>query len=137
MRYTEPNITRLEPNEIFVFGSNEGGKHGKGAALTAKRYFGAIQYQPEGLMGQSYALPTVDEEIRNKLPLDQIKRYIGNFIECAKAHPELTFLVTEIGCGLAGWKVGYIAPLFNNFKPLPDNIVLPYSFHLKPEFQEK
>jgi len=111
-------IKELKENQVFVFGSNTRGYHGKGAALQAKQDFGAIQGQAEGLQGHSYGIPTRHLERRgNKLVfknlyLGNIKNYVNRFIEFAKAHPELEFLVTEIGCGLAGYTVEQIAPLF-------------------------
>lgn len=118
-------ITKLEPNEIFVFGSNLAGRHGAGAALTAYRKFGAKMGQGSGLMGQSYGIPTKDENLKT-LPLYRIERNILVFLWFAFRHPELRFLVTEIGCGLAGYKPSEIGPLFG--KETPDNVILPESF---------
>lgn len=123
---SEPNITKLEPNEIFVFGSNESGRHGKGAAKTAMRW-GAKYGQAEGLQGKTYGIPTVNHSISNKLSTKRIEKYVAKFIMFAKENPQLKFLVTEIGCGLAGHSVKDIAPLF--FKEeLPNNVHLPKSF---------
>lgn len=106
---------------IFVFGSNLAGRHGKGAALYARRWHGAIYGQGEGLQGDSYALPTKDEKIKT-LPLDVIQRHIDNFLIHAEGNPDNLYLVTPIGCGLAGYPKRKIAPLFK--KPsLPGNIV--------------
>ncbi|MCK9477602.1 MAG: hypothetical protein M0R46_16930 [Candidatus Muirbacterium halophilum] len=128
-RTTEDEITKLEPGEIFVFGSNEGGKHGKGAAKTALTW-GAIWGQAEGLQGRTYGIPTKDSSIRRTLTVPQIKVYVDRFIEFAKENPELTFLVTEIGCGLAGHKHKNIAPLFQDAKEI-HNIHLPKKFWRK------
>jgi hypothetical protein len=104
-------ITELAPNQIFVFGSNLSGIHGAGAAKLAKRW-GAKNGQGEGLMGQTYALPTVKEKIRGPLPLSSIQTHVDKFFECVIANPDLEFLLTEVGCGLAGHTVEEIAPLF-------------------------
>ena len=122
---TNPKITSLQDNEIFVFGSNEAGRHGKGAAKLALQW-GAIYYNPEGLQGNTYALPTMDKYI-NKLPVPKIAGYVNNLLETVKQNPEKHFLITEIGCGLAGYKHIDIAPLFKDFLELP-NISLPQKF---------
>lgn len=119
-------ITRLEKNEIFVFGSNLAGLHGRGAAKTAHRKFGAIMGCGEGLQGQSYGIPTKDEKLKT-LCLVQIAINVTRFLRFAESLPDLRFLVTTIGCGLAGYKSSQIAPMFTN---APVNVVLP------PEFTE-
>lgn len=120
------NITQLGPNEIFVFGSNTSGRHGKGAAKTAMKW-GAIYGQGAGLQGRTYGIPTVNSSITNKLPLPTIEKHVATFMMFAYEHPELTFLVTEIGCGLAGWTQKDIAPLFQG-SSLISNIRLPKKF---------
>lgn len=113
-------------NHIFVFGSNTEGRHGKGAALTAKQKYGAIYGQAEGLQGRSYAIIT--KELRpwkRPITLFDIRQSILRFIHFAILHPELTFQVTKIGCGLAGFKEKEIAPLF---KDSPKNVILPYGW---------
>lgn len=126
MRYTPDNIQSLAHNEVFVFGSNLAGRHGGGAARLAAEKFGATFGVGVGHEGRTYALPTKDEKIQT-LPLSEIEKHIGDFIVYAAAHPELTFLVTQIGCGLAGYKPSEIAPLFSNFA-MPRNVVLPEVF---------
>lgn len=111
----------LKPNEIFVFGSNLAGAHGGGAARLAYERFGAIWGQGVGLQGQSYAIPTMQGGI------ETIKPYVDEFIRFAKQHPEQKFLVTKIGCGIAGFKVDEIAPLFYHAID-SENIVLPKEF---------
>lgn len=111
-------ITHLKENEIFVFGSNLAGHHGGGAARIAYERFGAIYGQGVGLQGQSYAIPTMQGGV------DTIKPYVDDFILFAQQHPELTFLVTRIGCGIAGFRDEEIAPLFENAHLVP-NILLP------------
>ena len=117
-RTTPEFITELQPNEIFVFGSNLKGMHGGGAAYIAYRKFGAIMGQGVGLQGQSYGIPTMQGGV------ETIRPYVDEFIAFAKAHPELTFLVTRIGCGIAGFTDDEIAPLFEKAHEV-ENIVLP------------
>lgn len=112
------------PAGVFVFGSNLRGAHGKGAALFAYRYHGAVYGQASGLQGNSYAIPTKDHKLKT-LGLPHIKASVHEFYAFARAHPELTFTVTPIGCGLAGYKPAQIAPLF--YQP-PDNVSLPDEF---------
>ena len=100
-------------NMIFVFGSNEAGRHGAGAAKYALRYHGAKIGAGVGHYGFSYAIPTKDYHIET-LPLDRIREYVVQFIEYAKANPELQFKVTKIGCGFAGYNDSDIAPMFKD-----------------------
>lgn len=120
-RITPEYITSLKPNEIFVFGSNLAGMHGGGAARTARLYFGAVMGNGDGPQGQSYAIPTMQGGVKT------IRPYVNKFIDYAKAHPELTFLVTPIGCGIAGFTPDEIAPLFEEAVSV-ENIHLPQSF---------
>ena len=117
-RTTPEWIDSLEPNEVFVFGSNLEGMHGGGAAFVAYRKFGAMMGQGVGMQGQSYAIPTMHGGV------DAIRPYVDEFIAFAQAHPELVFLVTRIGCGIAGFLDSEIAPLFAEAHAVP-NIVLP------------
>ena len=119
--FTPDYITELKPNEIFVFGSNLAGMHGGGAAYVAMEYFGAIWGQGVGLQGQCYAIPTMQGGV------ETIKPYVDEFISFAKAHPEYTFYVTRIGCGIAGFSDEQIAPLFHDALYIP-NILLPEEF---------
>ena len=109
---------------IFVFGSNEAGRHGAGAALFAKQHHGAKYGQGFGLQGSSFAIPTKDGNI-NTLPLEKIKEYVDKFLEFAYIHSELTFQLTPIGCGLAGYKYKDIAPMFID---APKNVIIPKEF---------
>jgi hypothetical protein len=109
---------------IFVFGSNLAGRHGKGAALHARRHCGAIYGQGIGLQGSSYAIPTKDERLKT-LPLPAIRCHVDEFKAFAARRPRLTFEVTAIGCGLAGYKPEQIAPMFAD---APTNCVLPDAF---------
>ena len=120
-------IDSLEENEIFVFGSNLQGMHGGGAARVAHEKFGAVWGEGIGLQGQSYAIPTMHGGV------DAIAPYVNDFIAFAKEHPELKFLVTEIGCGIAGFRISEMAPLFKEALKM-ENIYLPERFI---EVQEK
>lgn len=130
MRYTPGNITELADGEIFVFGSNLEGVHGKGAAKLAKMRFGAKNGQGEGFMGRSYGIPTryILRKKFQTLGLREIDEYVMNFVEFAESRPDLTFLVTEIGCGLAGHNIEDIALIFLG-TALPSNIILPKAFY--------
>ena len=119
--YTPERITELNPNEIFVFGSNLAGSHGGGAARVAYNRFGAVWGQGVGLQGQSYAIPTMQGGV------ETIKPYVDEFMEFAKQHPEYKFLVTRIGCGIAGFTDEEIAPLFKQAIDL-ENVILPKDF---------
>ena len=120
-QYTPEHITSLASDEIFVFGSNLAGHHGGGAACVAMDRFGAIWGQGVGLQGQSYAIPTMQGGV------ETIKPYVDEFIEFARSHNELFFLVTRIGCGIAGFRDSDIAPLFKEAMKV-DNICLPKPF---------
>lgn len=118
----------MSADDIFVFGSNLGGRHGKGAALAAKKYHGAIQGQAEGLQGRSYGIPTKDDgHPLQVLPLDVIVGYVDRFLDFARMRPELRFALTPIGCGHAGYKPEQIAPMFRD---APRNVFLPPEFKL-------
>lgn len=121
MEFTPNKITSLQPNEVFVFGSNLAGMHGGGAARVARKLFGAVMGQGVGLQGQSYAIPTMQGGV------ETIKPYVDEFIAFAESHPELKFYVTRIGCGIAGFTDAEIAPLFKNALGKP-NIMLPRDF---------
>lgn len=103
--------TQPKVNQIFVFGSNKAGRHGAGAAKAAKLHFGAEYGNGYGLQGQSYAIPTKDSRIKT-LPLEDIRHYIDEFKNFAKDNPHITFFVTRVGCGLAGYDDSDIAPMF-------------------------
>lgn len=126
---TPDRITSLAPNEVFVFGSNRAGRHGRGAAKTALKW-GAVHGKGEGLMGQTYGLPTKGRRIE-VLTLREIGYAVDRFVQFAISRPDLHFLVTEVGCGLAGYRPKQIAPLFRNALGLgcPGNVSLPSSFH--------
>lgn len=120
-QYTPERISELKANEIFVFGSNLAGLHQGGAARFAFARFGAVWGEGVGLHGQTYAIPTMQGGV------ETIKPYTDNFINFAKEHPELTFLVTRIGCGIAGFRDAEIAPLFKDAIDM-ENVILPKEF---------
>ena len=120
-RYTPEMITQLAGNEIFVFGSNLAGRHGSGAARLAYNRFGAIWGIGVGLQDHSYAIPTMHGGV------EAIKPYVDQFIDFACMHPQYTFLVTKIGCGIAGFTEYEIAPLFAGAIAL-ENVILPKEF---------
>lgn len=117
-------LSGLRPSEIFVFGSNRAGRHGRGAAVEAVRRYGARYGMGEGLVGQSYALPTKGERLE-VLTLAQIGVHVGRFLALAGRRSDLRFYVTEVGCGLAGYTPEQVAPLFEGS---PENVVLPAAF---------
>ncbi len=118
MNVTPEFIEELKQNEVFVFGSNLAGWHNGGAARTARKKFGAIQGQGVGLQGQSYAIPTMHGGV------DDIRPYVEEFINFAENNRQLHFYVTKIGCGIAGFKIEEIAPLFSKCIDM-DNVSLP------------
>ena len=120
-RITSSRITELRPGEIFVFGSNLAGHHGGGAALLAWRKWGAVWGQGVGLQGQTYGIPTMHGGP------EAIRPSVDEFVDFARRHPELTFLVTEVGCGIAGFTPAQIAPLFAGAVGV-ENIHLPQRF---------
>ena len=119
--YTSERISELRENEISVFGSNLAGAHGGGAAWLAYRRFGAVWGEGVGLHGRTYAIPTMQGGV------DTVKPYVDDFILFSKEHKELTFLVTRIGCGIAGFRNEEIAPLFKDAICV-ENIILPKEF---------
>lgn len=120
-RVTPEWIDDLQENQVFVFGSNLAGMHGGGAARVARLRFGAVMGKGVGMQGRSYAIPTMQGGT------ETIRPYVNAFIAYAKEHPELTFLVTPIGCGIAGFEPEDIAPLFEEASNV-ENIWLPKSF---------
>jgi len=129
IRYFSGFVSELLPTQRFVFGSNLAGIHGAGAARQAHKQFGAEWGVGEGPSGRCYALPTKDERIQTR-SLKDIQHSVLRFMAYVIEHPELEFLLTPIGCGLAGYSPADIAPMFG--LP-PDNLVLPESF--KPYVQ--
>lgn len=120
-KYTPESIRTLGHRDIFVFGSNLAGHHAGGAARVALNRFGAKWGQGEGLQGNSYAIPTMQGGI------ETIKPYVDKFIEFAEHNKALTFYVTKIGCGIAGFAINDIAPLFRSAYNLP-NVIMPIEF---------
>lgn len=116
--------SQAKEETIFVFGSNESGIHGAGAALAAKRYYGAVYGKGVGLVGQSYGIPTKDKKIKT-LPISEIQRYVKDFVKFSRENKDLNFLITRVGCGLAGYSDKDIAPLFRG---IGDNCSVAYEW---------
>jgi len=119
-RVASDRIEELGEREIFVFGSNKQGMHGGGAAWVAHKKFGAEWGVGEGLTGRTYALPTMEGAA-------SMKKAVEQFTDCARRYPELTFLVTAVGCGIAGYTPQEVAPLFRAAAGL-ENVYLPEMF---------
>lgn len=117
-RYTPHQISQLAVDEVFVFGSNGGGQHGGGAARVAWQKFGAVWGEGHGFHGQTYAIDTMSGMVA-------FKADAAAFIDFARQHPELTFLLTPVGCGIAGYTSEEVAPMF---AAVPANVVMPESF---------
>jgi hypothetical protein len=145
--YTPEKITSLKPNEVFVFGSNTEGRHGAGAALTAKQKFGAKQGQAEGLQGQSYAIITKDlAKGKRSIPLygmdgNSIAEKVRDFVEFANSNPQLKFYVTKLGSKLAGYSIEEMKGVFDSVNKLyitqdiedyiPNNVVLSEEYEVR------
>lgn len=110
---------------VFVFGSNLAGRHGAGAALNAKAFWGAINGQGQGPQGNSYAIPTKDENLQS-LPLQEVGKWVGTFLDFVYDNPDVTFLVTPVGCGLAGYTEDEIRPMFTG---APSNCIFAWDKH--------
>lgn len=123
---TPERIEKLAENEIFVFGSNMNGEHLGGAALMAVEKFGAIMGKAEGIQGQSYAVPTLDRQFK-KLSLLELEDNIARMLTYAHDHPDKTFLVTKLGCGIAGYEVEKVRRIFKKYF-IPQNVALPVEF---------
>ena len=121
---SENLVKGVTPKEVFVFGSNLAGRHGKGAALDAVNDYGAIYGQGEGLQGKSYGLPTKDANLKT-LPLADIKKNADKFLDFANKNPDTKFNLTAVGTGLAGYKPEDIAPMFRD---APKNVIIPEKF---------
>ena len=129
---TPENITDLKKDEIFVFGSNSLGRHYSGAAGIAHQKFGAVWGKGVGHFGQTYAIPTLQFPSTEtgeavKMSLDDIDTHVQDFLDYAWKNPSLTFYVTKLGCGIAGFKIEEIAPLFYDAIQLK-NVILPKEF---------
>ena len=148
--FTPEKIDSLPPNGIFVFGSNTEGRHGKGAALTAKTKFGAKNGQPTGLQGQSYAIVTknltkgvkfmqkiYDKAGEKSVSLDDIGEQLSNLFDYAIDNPSKKFYVTKLGSSLAGYTTEEIRNEIqqvndvNGGNFIPDNIILPKEYEVR------
>ena len=121
MNFTPEMIKSLQPNEVFVVGSNINGQYCSGAARTAYEHFGAVWGKGVGKQGSSYAIPIMHGDMK------LLCLYVDDFIDYASTHPYLMFLVMRVGCGIAGYKDYQIAPLFVSALKLK-NVTLPYTF---------
>ena len=119
--YTNGFITALEDNEVIIFGSNLAGAHAGGAARQAHKDFGAEWGVFEGMIGKTYAFPTLDSDY-NKLTVDQLESSRDRLYETANQNPDKTFLLTKVGCGIAGFEESEMRALF---RYPPSNITLP------------
>lgn len=115
-----------ERKPVFVFGCNRAGRHDKGAALHAARHHGALEGVGEGLTGSAYAIPTRDERLR-VLSLDELEKGIVRFIRFARDNPTVTFHLTPVGCGLAGYGRRDIWGILSKWG-LPPNVLLTSSW---------
>ncbi|AWL28484.1 hypothetical protein A7P53_11825 [Acinetobacter defluvii] len=122
--HDESIIKNLPEDTVFVFGSNMAGTHQGGAAKIAHQYFGAMKGVGRGWSGQSFAIPTMNEHLQ-QMPLSQIQHYVDDFKIYTKNHPKTKYFVTAVGCGVAGYKVEEIAPMF---KGISHNVIFPVSF---------
>lgn len=114
-------ITHLKPNQIFIFGSNMLGHHYGGAAKQAYDHFGAQVGIGEGLTGQCYAFPTLDEDMK-QVSSTILKAARRNLYKTAEINPDKEFLLTKVGCGIAGFNEAKMKKLFEN---APKNIIKP------------
>lgn len=137
-QYTSECISVLQEDEIFVFGSNLLGHHMGGAARTARRIFNAEMGVAEGLTGCAYALPTLNEDMRQVAP-EALRASFRRLLLFALDHPMLTFYLTEVGCGIAGWSAEEVSALLweavrelseeaYELRAMPANLVIPKLF---------
>ena len=131
--YTPEKITSLKENEIFVFGSNLNGNHAGGAACLAVEKFGAQMGNPEGIQGQSYAIPTLDKNM-DRINLTDLEQSICRFYQYAEENPGKVFYMTKIGCGIAGYELSDIATVVN-CRNIPDNVIIPEEFTHIPGYK--
>lgn len=140
-RFTPERIEDLHPSEVFVFGSNMNGNHVGGAANLAFQRFGAVWGVGEGLRGNSYALPTLDRNMR-RVSLRSLAWAFKNFFREVDANPGMVFLLTKVGCGIAGYAAADVAGVFwgavaehydhrwtTCVGSLPENLVIPEMFY--------
>jgi hypothetical protein len=116
--------------EVFVFGSNLAGIHGKGAALHAREVYGAVLGVGVGRTGNAYAIPTKDARLRT-LPLSDIAHHLFVFADYARGQKDDLFLLTPIGCGLAGYSQKQIRPLVDIVR-IPPNVKLTHHWDVAP-----
>ena len=122
--HDESIIKNLPEDTTFVFGSNMAGDHSAGASKTAFEHFGAVKGVGRGWAGKSFAIPTMNEHLQ-QMPLSQIQHYVDDFKIYTKNHPSHKYFITSIGCGVSGYKIEEIAPMF---KGISHNVIFPASF---------
>lgn len=125
-KYHIDGTSPKEDDVYFVFGSNLSGYHGAGAAREAHVNFSAVWGEYLGFTGKSYAIPTVNKNISGKLDLEEIKKYIDDFVDVTHKHKDKKFFVTRVGCGLAGYYNEDIATLFSSCNP--ENCTFPHTW---------
>lgn len=137
-KFTPERIDELKPDEIFVFGSNMNGAHMGGAARIAYENFEATWGESEGLTGRSYAIPTLDENME-KVSESALEASVDKFIDFVLINQQLTFYMTKIGCGIAGWDIEDVKKIFwkvieeerteeADEQFLPANLIIPQEF---------
>lgn len=127
--FTPENISELKPNEVFVFGTNQYAEHAGGAARIAAEKFGAIKgIAPSGLCNQSYGIITTSF-CEMPVTIEFVKKQVEVLYEFARLRPDLTFYVTKIGTGIAGFTISEVAKVFRDITRIkPTNIILPKEF---------
>lgn len=125
MNFTPENISELEPNQVFVFGSNLAGEHVGGAAKVAREKFGAEWGVGEGMTGRCYAFPTLTEDL-DQIPHWKLEKHIDNFFKTALDNPDKEFILTKVGCGIANYPEKYMKALFVDS---PKNVIKPEGWH--------
>lgn len=114
-------ISSLKQNQIFIFGSNLAGNHAGGAARYAYDNFDAEWGVGEGLTGRCYAFPTLTKNMA-QVSNTELKASRLNLYKTANDNPDKEFLLTKVGCGIAGFPEWRIKKLFTN---VPINIIKP------------
>jgi hypothetical protein len=134
-KYTPENITALEQKEIFIFGSNSEGQHYGGAARVAHDMFFAEWGVGRGLTGLCYALPTLYHPTTTsepgamlKLSLEELDLEFEYLFDCINRHPDYTFYLTKVGCGIAGFSIEEIKEIFKKHYKEEKNLIYPIEF---------
>jgi hypothetical protein len=124
-RITPDEILSLKDNEIYVFPTTLCGKHSNIYSVLAQLRFGARYGKAFGIQGKTFAIPTIDKDMKERLPISRIKHFIDKFYDEAEAHHRIIYYVVGFGNGgIGSWPVRAIAPLFESLSKL-DNVYLP------------